>query len=86
MSLAHLRYVRAAACALGLLGAAACHRTTSPTAGTACIDPAKVNPQAMCTMDYNPVCGCDGKTYSNACVAERSGVRTYTKGPCAGQQ
>ena len=86
MSRFHLRCARAAACALGLLGAAACHRATTPTTDTACIDPAKVNPQAMCTMDYNPVCGCDGKTYSNACVAERSGVRTYTKGPCPGQQ
>jgi len=51
-----------------------------------CIDASKINPNGICTMQYDPVCGCDGKTYSNACVAGNAGVRSYTKGPCPEQK
>jgi hypothetical protein len=33
-------------------------------------------------MEYNPVCGCNNKTYGNACAAECAGITEYTKGPC----
>lgn len=70
-------------CCIALLFASACQRAPGSTASTRCIDPGKVNPDRICTMQYDPVCGCDGKTYSNPCVASSAGVRTYTAGPCA---
>jgi hypothetical protein len=47
-----------------------------------CIDSSKINPQAVCTLIYLPVCGCDSVTYGNACQAEASGVRWWRGGEC----
>jgi hypothetical protein len=39
-----------------------------------------------CTADYNPVCGCDDRTYGNACAAHVAGVSVASEGECEGTQ
>jgi hypothetical protein len=35
-----------------------------------------------CTKEFDPACGCDDKTYSNACMAGLAGVSVVRKGAC----
>jgi hypothetical protein len=37
-----------------------------------------------CTMIFDPVCGCDGVTYGNACVANLAGASVDVAGACDG--
>ena len=64
------------ACILSLLMVTSC-----------CDDIPFCNPQppsdnCACPLIYLPVCGCDGVTYSNACVARCHNVFLFTQGPC----
>lgn len=49
---------------------------------TDCIDPDLIQKDMACLMIYDPVCGCDGKTYGNSCLAGISGVKSFSKGEC----
>jgi len=57
-----------------------CHRPEGACAG----DPPGIctpNP-ASCPATVDPVCGCNGTTYTNACVADAAGVTVAVHGPC----
>ena len=49
---------------------------------TDCVDEQKKDLSMACIEIYQPVCGCDQKTYSNSCFAGINGLTRWTEGAC----
>ena len=64
-------------------GSTGSERTRGGTAEGECtVEPPEDALNRVCTQQYDPVCGCNGKTYSNACMAGIAGVSSSTPGAC----
>jgi hypothetical protein len=58
------------------------YKTGTCPSGQSCKDTSSTPINYLCVKTEDPVCGCDGVTYKNACYAKMARVLSYTPGPC----
>jgi hypothetical protein len=58
--------------------AGTCPKNNSGATGTCVVKP------EGCTQQFDPVCGCDNRTYGNDCMRRQAGVSLKSTGECGG--
>ena len=71
-----IRFLKISSLAIVLLVVTSCCKEDS----SSCVE--NINNDCVCTLQYDPVCGCNNKTYGNSCIAGCSGITEFTPGEC----
>ena len=56
--------------------------SSDQTSEDSCVDESIIDEFSVCIEIYQPVCGCDQKTYPNSCYAGINGLTQWTEGEC----